>query len=424
VLLVSLDTLRADRLGAYGYPLRITPVLDGLAREGTLFEQAISQASWTAPSHATMLTGTYPCLHGLSLLKHPTVVGHPLPVGVRPLAEILADAGYSSAAFTEDAFVDPGSFHRGFDLFVADSRVEQAGDAAMLDSTTPGFVEQTVDGAVRWLRAHAGQRFFLFVHTYQVHKPFVPPAAYEAIAAMRPLPVRPGAPRHSPGAEEDAAKYTAEVAYTDASLAPLFDALHELGLADETLVVVTSDHGQSFGEKGVLGHGTSSLEEQIRVPLVWRAPERVAAGQRIASMVGVVDIVPTVLDLLGLPIPAWVQGVSLRPMLQPGYRDSGVSNRVLPAEAFWLMGMRGDTWKVERLVTGAYRSMHVTAHGDEPLVRRPMAAATSGAFARYDEDCAKARAHLGAGGEAPPAPVADAVDPERERKLRALGYLQ
>jgi arylsulfatase A-like enzyme len=421
VLLVSLDTLRADRLGAYGYPLAVSPVLDTLAREGTLFARAFAQASWTVPSHATMLTGTYPCVHGLGFDESnrnappERLVGSPLAAGVRPLAEILRAAGYHSAAFTEDGFVDPGSFQRGFDEFTAN---KHGGRAA-------GVVEETVRSSVEWLRAHAGERFFLFVHTYQVHEPYTPPPAYEWLAGLRELPVPPGALPPAPQYESDAAKYTAEVAYTDASLAPLFAALADLGVADRTIVIVTSDHGEAFGEQGAVRHGNGITEEEIHVPLIWRAPGLIAAGRRIESMVGVVDIAPTVLALLGLPSPDWMQGRSVAPMLALGPPARDAQPRLLPVEGFAMQGVRGSNWKAARRRT-AVSVKAVSSSGVESKLPGPSSTAkrmARKAFGAIAEECERARDALGAAGLMRPA-VAPEVDRERERKLRALGYLE
>ncbi|HWP67617.1 MAG TPA: sulfatase, partial [Candidatus Limnocylindria bacterium] len=382
VLFVSLDTLRADRLGAYGYPLPLTPVLDALAREGTLFEQVVAQASWTIPSHAGMLTGTYSCVHGLGInefdqrseaeLRDDPLLGRPLPIGVTPLAEILRDAGYRTGAFTEDAFVDPGSFQRGFDRFSADKDVGWAA----------GVVERTVQASVEWLRAHAREPFFLFVHTYQVHGPYTPPPAYDAIATRRDLPVAPGGLPPAPGAAADLAKYTAEVAYTDAALEPLFAALDELGVADRTIVVVTSDHGEAFGEQGgAMGHATGIVEEQLRVPLIVRAPGLVAAGRRVASLAGVVDVTPTVLELLGRARPPWMQGVSLAPLAAPTAAPAPQPPRLLPAEGYTVQGVRAPDWKVTRRPDGALAVVAVSPTGVETPVVRPEERQTSGAFA-------------------------------------------
>jgi arylsulfatase A-like enzyme len=425
VVLISIDTLRADRLGAYGYPLVVSPVLDAVAREGTLFENALAQASWTTPSHATMLTGTYSCVHGLGINEYDQrpeaekaadpLLGRPLPVGVRPLAEILRDAGYGTAAFTEDAFVDPGSFQRGFDEFSADRRFGWAA----------GIVEETVRSAVDWMRVHAEQRFFLFVHTYQVHSPYTPPPAYDHIASLRPLPLAPDHLPPAPKGEADAARYVAEVAYTDASVAALFQALAELDLAEQTIVVVTSDHGEAFGEQGAWGHAWEIKDEQLHVPLIWRAPGLIAAGRRVSTMVGVVDIAPTVLALLGMEVPSWMQGESLASMLAPEAPAPAPAppRRVLPAEGYAIQGVRGDTWMVTRRGAGV-GFVTVFETGVETPVAHPARLLLEEPFALVARECERARAVLGPSLLTLPEAADPGFDAERERKLRALGYLE
>jgi len=347
---------------------------------------------------------------------------------VVPLAEMLPQAGYATAAFTEDAFVDPASFQRGFDLFVADRRAElplEDRDASGGADTwrllrTPGLVEETIRKATTWLRTHADERFFLFVHTYQVHDPFTPPPAYAHLADIRPHPVAKGALPPRAELEATAAQYTAEVAYTDAALAPLLNAVDELGLADDTIVVVTSDHGQSFGEQGLPGHGSGIEEEQIRVPLIVRAPGLVESGRRVETMAGLVDVTPTVLDLLDLAVPPWMQGVSLAPMMRAGYNRRAPSGRILPTEAFGARGVRADSWKGVHLeATDVFDTKFVNARGVERTVTFRKKAMGE-AFDRVAAECARAQALLGDAGRPG---AAQGLDPEREEKLRALGYL-
>ncbi len=193
-MLVSLDTLRADRVGSYGWARKGTPVLDRLASEGTRLDTVVAQAPWTLPSHATMLTGFYPCVHGLT-----SSLGHPLPPGVVPLAERLRAAGYATAATPEDIFFDPAAFARGFGFYHENH------------SNDPIRMPVTVGFAVDWLRTQATTPFFLLVHTYQAHEPYFAPPAIRAAFGAPAQTVGTDAPR-----EQQAAQYDAAVAYTDA----------------------------------------------------------------------------------------------------------------------------------------------------------------------------------------------------------------
>jgi hypothetical protein len=414
VLLVSLDTLRADRLGTYGYPLDVSPAIDRLAREGTVLETAVTQATWTLPSHLTMLTGTYPCVHGF-VRQAEAFFDRAVPRAIVPLAETLRRAGFATAAFTEDAYVDAAHFQRGFGSFRADHRTE--------GERTAGMVDATVDAAVAWLEAWRRERFFLFVHTYQVHAPYTPPPAFLSRVSVGTLPLPPEGAAPSEAAYEDAVRYVGEVAYTDAVLAKLFAALDELGLAERTIVLVTSDHGEAFGEHRVTGHGNGLYEEEVRVPMIWRAPGLVRAGRRVTGLAGLVDVTPTVLDLLGLPIAPWMQGKSLAAPLTSDAAGPLLSRRVLPMQSFFADGVRGHLWKVMSM-RGGDRFHDLRGDAEE---RRPLRdasrwrGAVTEARSRLALECRQGLAALG-----PPEKTGGvpSIDPERDLKLRALGYVE
>jgi arylsulfatase A-like enzyme len=411
LVLISIDTLRADRLGAMGYPLDVSPNLDRLARDGTIFTDVTSLANWTKPSHATMLTGTFPCVHGVDWGG--PAIGGPLPAGIVPLAERLRRAGFVTGAFTEDAYVSPDVFQRGFDIFVADhGPSKQFGD-----------VEHTVARAVRWITDNARRRFFMFVHTYQVHEPYTPPAAYASIAGTAPVPALPGLPPPAAKAMSDAAAYLGEIAYTDAVLERLFETIDKLGLRKSTIVVVTSDHGEAFGEHGVRYHGTGLQQEQVHVPLMVRAPGLVAAGRRIDDLVGLVDLTPTVLDLLGFGRPAWMQGLSLAPAMRVGSDQKAPPGRAFPLRGFGtIRGIRGETWKVRfgkkpriwDLVTdpGELRPKVAAARTVEAMEKAAKSWCDRGLdLVAKAKDARRETRRLG-------------VSIEEQLKLRALGYVQ
>ena len=400
VVLVSLDTLRADRLGAYGATRPTTPVIDRLAAEGTLFETAITAAPWTLPSHLTMLSGVYPCVHGLVT----DAIFQRLPGGVHPLAAILRAEGYTTAAFTEDGYILPEVFQPGFDVF-------SYGTAAV------DGIERTVGAACAWLRDHARTPFFLFVHTYQVHWPYQSPAPYHGMFAQ------PEARAISRELDD----YDAALRYADATLASLVAAIDQLGLASRTVLVVTSDHGEAFNEHGTTRHGNAMYEEILRVPLVWRAPGMVAAGRRVHALVGLIDVVPTILDLLSLPAPAILQGQSLAPLLR-GETEPGPP-RVLFAENALhgnALVARSQAWKAFFDGDGPIRIHALSADPDErdPGSGRAFAAAAEAARAGFVAECERVRGTLG-GSPAETSPVgASPPDDSRRQKLRALGYVE
>jgi arylsulfatase A-like enzyme len=297
ILLVSLDTLRAKSIGLYGHVRDTMPALERrVAARGAFVRAAVAPVPYTPPSHMTMLTGLEPCAHGV-MNRHGTLAADRVT-----LAELLRAAGYRTAAFTEDAYVVAGAgFARGFDRYT-EFRSEE--------SASPGFAAETLGAAEAWLRGRAHEPFFLFVHTYQVHDPFVPPRGYRTLFEQD---VQRGQP---PEYDEKLRLYEQEVRYTDDVLAGLLDTLEHEGLSENTIVVITSDHGESFSEHTIAGHGFTLYDDELLVPLVIRAPGLVPEGLVLETQVGLVDLTPTLLDLVGLEIPQMMQGSSFAPQLR------------------------------------------------------------------------------------------------------------
>jgi arylsulfatase A-like enzyme len=283
VLLITLDTTRADALGCYGRSPSVTPVLDQLAREGERFTRAQSVAPLTLPAHASMLTGLVPPRH--SLRDNGL---WPLPDVVPTVAEIAADEGIATAAFVSSSVLD-----RAFGLGDGFATYEQPGRAAR--STSSRYDEltasETARAAARWLRELApDQRFFAWVHFFDPHVPYAPPSAFAESAGG------------------DA--YLGEVAFVDHTVGELLTVLREREALDQTLVIVTADHGEALGEHGELTHGVLCYQATLHVPLLVRGPGS-AAGRVRDETVSLVDIAPTVLDALGLETPRDQDGVSL-----------------------------------------------------------------------------------------------------------------
>lgn len=298
LVLISLDTLRAASLSSYGYARATTPRMDAeLAARGTRVTRALAPRPFTPPSHMTMLTGLDPCAHGVEGRHDVLGADH------ATLAERLRAEGYDTAAITEDAYVVAGAgFARGFDVYY-----ELRSD----ESSSPGFGAETFGRAARWLESTDARPFFLFIHTYQVHAPYDPPEGF-ADLFDEPLPRDP-VPEPNRAARD---AYDGEIRYTDGLVGEFLAALAARGLADETLVVVTSDHGEQFGEHFWTGHGFSTHDEAIRVPLLLRAPGLVPAGRIVEAQVGLVDLVPTLLDLLGLASDDSLQGASFAGLIR------------------------------------------------------------------------------------------------------------
>lgn len=334
VLLISMDTTRADRLSCYGYERETAPHLAALAKEGVLFESAIAQAPETLRSHASLFTGLYPSEH-----RAGSRLG--LPRGVPNLVQRFREAGYRTAAITEDGKLATSfGFDRAFQSYY-----EGKPD-----------VEETMRRAKRWLADHGGRPFFLFVHSYQSHTPYdAPQATIERFDGGRRPNVRP--PLHGAkiaellraddfqqNLDEISVVYDAGVRELDDRLADLIDFARRRGLLEETLVVVFADHGEDLGDHfAVAHHGHSLYDELIRVPLVMAGPGLDAVrGRRLPDPVQLVDVLPSLLDLLGIPFEAdSVSGRSFAPLLRGEEREESDAYSELVGGATW-RALRGS----------------------------------------------------------------------------------
>jgi arylsulfatase len=321
VILISIDTLRADHLSAYGYERPTSPHLDQLAQEGVLFEQAYCQIVLTVPSHASMLTSLYAHTHGLYYNGN-----QQLSPDVQTLAEVLQEQGYSTAAVVAVNYLLPeySGLGQGFDTFFSFS------DAA--DWEVQRTAEEINGLAESWLTEHYRERFFLFVHYFDTHAPYLPEAPYAGLyyegdptdPTNHSLGGVSSESRQLAGLADDVtdlaypiALYDAEINYTDDHVNELLEFLDLLELGDNTLVLVVSDHGEAFGEHGVYFDHWMLYDEDSHVPLIMRYPGHLPAGQRVAGLVEAgVDIAPTILALLNLPPLPAAEGRSLVPLIQ------------------------------------------------------------------------------------------------------------
>lgn len=293
VVLISLDTVRADSIGGMTDGVRLTPNYDRLASEGAHFVQAVSTYPSTSASHMSLFTGVYPAVHEV---RHPV---HTLSERIPTLTELLARAGYATAAVTENAMIAGGSgFARGFDSYRENKDSLQH----------TGSIDRTFAEGIRWLESHRDELFFLFLHTYEAHRPYAP--TDEALAAVPEIDPLPAEPAKLAMARERRA-YTAEIHYADQALQRLIDELQRLDVLDETILVITSDHGEEFGEHGLFGHAKSVYDEVLRVPLLFWGPGRIPQGRTVDQQTSLVDVTPTVLELAGLRPPRGIPGRSL-----------------------------------------------------------------------------------------------------------------
>ncbi len=285
LLLVTLDTTRADRLGCYGWPGAHTPRLDALARSGTRFERAFAHAPITLPSHCTMMTGTRPPENGVRG-NFRYRLGPQLPT----LAETFRQHDYSTGAFVSAAVLDRRyGLDRGFETYDDDMD-----GAASSGPDSQRQAEQVADRALAWLDRVKDQPFMCWVHFFDPHPPYIAPQPY---------------------VDQTAQPYDAELAYVDANIGRLLDWLEAHSLRDRTLVIVVGDHGESLGEHGYEWHAMLVYQCIMRVPLVFSLPGRLPQAQVDGTPVGLSDIMPTVLELWGWRRPAEVTGTSLLPQL-------------------------------------------------------------------------------------------------------------
>jgi arylsulfatase len=312
VLLIVVDTLRVDHLSAYGYARDTSPALEGLAEGGVRFDRAYAPAPWTKPSVASIFTGQYPHRHGLNFVLAT------LSASAQTLAERLSQAGFATAGVVSHGFVGPkNGFDQGFEAFDAE---EAKGHSHV---STVGVTERALTLLER-LREDE-RPFFLFVHYFDPHYEYRrhPQYGYAAASVGR---LRGGESIHdlrdmgpSLAAEEVEfleGVYDEEIRFTDAGIGRLLDALEQHDLDDDTLVVVTADHGEEFFGRGWLGHTRTLYEEVIRVPLIVRAPGNGGQRRSVGAPVSLVSLAPTILDYLGIDTPgAGFQGPSLRPLI-------------------------------------------------------------------------------------------------------------
>jgi choline-sulfatase len=327
VVVVTIDTLRADRLRCYGYANIETPVLDGIAERGVLFENAVAQSPLTPPSHASIFTGQNPTVH-----KVRNTGGFVLQSSARPLARILQEQGWDTAAFVGSAVLKKlFGFDNGFSVY--DDEMPRPGGRTEFRDDPERNASAVVNRAIQWLHARpSGKPFMLWVHLYDPHIPYSPPPEFANKYRNRP--------------------YDGEIAYTDSQLGRLVAALEAKAPQDKTIVGVLSDHGESLGEHGEHTHGVFIYDSTLRIPFLIAGPG-VPAGVRVKQQARSIDFLPTVLELMGGAKPANVQGLSL----VPAFSGKAVATGVAYAETLYpkmnmnwseLRAIRTDRWKYIR----------------------------------------------------------------------------
>jgi arylsulfatase A-like enzyme/Flp pilus assembly protein TadD len=399
LILVTIDTLRADRLGSYGGPVA-TPNLDRIAAEGVRVVDATVHVPLTRPSHASLFTGRYPARHGLR-----DNISLPLADDIPTLPERLASAGFTTGAFVSSVVLSEQSgLNRGFGHY--DAELEGRDGGAIFLNTLQRDGDRTVERVDAWLKAQAPvgeRRVALWVHLYDPHDPYEPPEPYRSRFADRP--------------------YDGEVAWTDEIVGRLRARLEAAGLWNDALLVVTSDHGESLGEHDETGHGFFAYETTLRVPLIVRGPG-VGSGTTVDGTVRTVDLLPTLVELLGLDMPPGpaLDGQSVAAALAgtgPVARVASYAESLTPLLHFgWsdIRVMRDGRWKY--ILTPRPELYDVSADPDE-LVNLVETEAPRARALRASLEEELTRERDGEGGRAS---VQD-IPPDLLQKLGALGYV-
>lgn len=289
VVIITIDTLRADHLGCYGYKDIRTPNIDGLAADGVRFERAYTPVPITLPSHTVMFTGTYPMASGMHDFS-----GNRLNPSQPTLASVLKQQGYASGAVVASAVLDSRfGLNRGFDFYYDHFDFNRLQESNLDEMERSG--DQVVDQALTWLNQNRRKKFLVWMHLYEPHYPYRPPAPYSEQYASHP--------------------YDGEIAFADAQVGRLVRYLKENGLYRNTMIVLGGDHGEGLGEHGEKTHGFFIYNSTLHVPLIFKLPGNAAPGKAIAAPVSLVDLMPSVLQAVKVEAPAGVQGKSLLPLL-------------------------------------------------------------------------------------------------------------
>jgi arylsulfatase A-like enzyme len=414
LILISIDTLRADRVGCYGYARGTSPAIDSLAARGALFQNVVAECSWTLPSHVTMLSGVPPSTHGAN---GPQSAPGP---ETRLLAEILREAGYRTIALTDGGYLSAANgLARGFEVFIQRRR---------------GLPKILRDAREHLGRLRPDEPYFLFLHTYDVHCPYTPSEPYASQFAstdaesietedrcgdshFNAMTLSEGQVRYLSD------RYDASIREADAHLGEFFAFLDSTGRLDNTVLVVTSDHGEEFWEHGRIGHKGTLYREVLMVPLVVSGPD--VRPARVDAQVGLVDLAPTLLDLLGLPIPEDVEGSSLVPLMkgsgQGRGRPAGVAQEARVSEIDWPIALRSVTTPDRHLIVDrAGGKSELYAPRDDPAEGHDLAAASPTDVATLSailDDYA--RTHRPRAAEA-----AEPLTAEQVEELQNLGYVK
>jgi arylsulfatase A-like enzyme len=319
IILISIDTLRADHLGCYRYHRETSPAIDAFRSDAVLFRRCLAQSTSTLASHASIFTSLIPSHHGALFTR-----SQPLPEEIPTLTEFLRQENYRTVSFNDGGQIAAKfGLNRGFDLY----------QSLPFDDPREMTFQRIVDKAVEWLDNNRGEKFFLFLHTYETHHPYSTGKKHLELfesgyngSLTGDIPVetikrinKGEIPLNGEDKKHIVAAYDAEIRSMDESFGRFIEFLKTTGLYDNTLIIFTSDHGEEFGEHGIWAtHSHALFNEQLHVPLIMKLPGSRLASAKVNRLARSIDILPTVLDLLGRPVPGELEGTSLLAALEGG----------------------------------------------------------------------------------------------------------
>ncbi|HTM25406.1 MAG TPA: sulfatase-like hydrolase/transferase [Vicinamibacterales bacterium] len=398
LLVVTLDTTRADRLGPYGRSRAGTPNLDALAQDAVVFDHASTAAPLTLPAHSTLFTGRFPPEHGVR-----DNGGYFLSDKEQTLAETLKGRGFATGGFIAAYVLDSKwGINQGFDTYFDDFDLSKYKVFAMGAIQRPG--NEVVDRALPWIEQHRNERFFAWVHLYDAHTPYTPPEPFKSLYPDDP--------------------YQGEISFADSQVGRLLTFLRQRDLFDRTVVVVMGDHGESLKDHGEAGHGFFVYESTVHVPLIIRAPFSAMRHRRVDDPVRSVDVMPTVLDLLGVPKPAdrVIDGASVTPLMTGARADLGLeayAEAVYPLHHFGWSDLRALREGRYKLIAAPRPELYDLQ--DDPAEQKNIFADRRALGERMLGRLADMERHFKS--SAPASGQAVEIDPDAKARLAALGYV-
>ena len=396
LLLVTLDTTRADRIHAYGFDGIETPSLDRLAREGVLFENAVAPAPLTLPAHSSIFTGAFPPAHGVR-----DNGGFFLDEKETTLAERLQAKGFTTGGFVGAYVLDhKWGIAQGFQTYFDDFDLSKYQSLSLGSVDRPG--NEVADKALAWLDKIGRSRFFGWVHFYDAHSPYTPPEPFKSRYPGRP--------------------YIGEIAFVDSQVGRLLAYLDDHDLARNTVVVVMGDHGESLGEHGESTHGFFVYQATMHVPLLIRTPYDAMAGRRVADTVRSIDVLPTALELLGVRTGDKLEGASVVPLMTGARKELGLaaySEAIYPRFHFGWSDLRAITAGRYKYVAAPRPELYDLQQ--DPREAKNIYAERQALGDRLAQELGALEMRMSASASTPKAAVE--VDPEARERLAALGYV-